>query len=417
MVDPADETIDVPPPRRDRTQGYAARAGAPPPARLAGYEVLEELGRGGMATVYRARAPGGGQEVALKILHSEGPLSVEDRLRFLREAHAASRLESPNIVRVLDWGYADGRAYLVMDLVRGRALKERLAEGPLPVRDAVAAAESLARTLAYAHRRGIVHRDVKPGNILLSAEGRPLLSDFGLAKPSDSFSTDLTSTGQVLGTPAYMAPEQARAEHGRVGPSADLYALGASFFEMLTGRPPFVGSSPLEVLKSVIEDMPPLPSALRAGLPDSLDAVLLTCLAKDPEDRYPSCEALAADLRRFSSGRPVVACLPRPEEVVARSIVSEEGLVVRSPETFLGGFDPDYADHAERLLERFSRLLREISVSIVNDGHIDAGETRAIRAEWERLKAYAEAFVGACEEGVFAQPRPDGSSPNAPNES
>jgi serine/threonine protein kinase len=283
-------------------------------------------------------------------------------------------------------------------------------------REAARMVEKLARTLAFAHRWGVVHRDVKPGNIMIDGSGEPRLTDFGLAKAIGHVGSDLTSTGQVLGTPAYMAPEQARGSNRLVGPLADVYALGATFFEMLTGAPPFLGFTPLETLRAVSDDDPPLPSSLRPGLDSALDAVVLTCLAKAPDDRYPSSEALAMDLRRFLDGAAVVATVPSAEERVERSIRSKMGLVVRAPETFLAGFDPAYADHAERLLERFSGLLREISVSIVNDGRIDAEETRAIRGEWERLKAYTEAFVSGCEEGVFATLDDDGDEDDGDDE-
>ena len=370
------------------------------PRQLGGYEVLEELGRGGMAIVYKARNEQG-REVAIKVLQAAGGLSVEDRLRFQREAHAAARLRSKNVVRVLDWGSEGDHAYLVMDLIDGDSLRTRLEQGPVSSREAARLVEILARTLAFAHRRGVVHRDVKPGNILIDRRGEPLLTDFGLAKPLGS-GNDLTSTGQILGTPPYMSPEQAAGSNRQVGPAVDVYGLGATLFSLLTGRPPFLGS-PLEVIRAVAHDEPPAPSELVPEVETSLDAITLTCLAKGPDDRYPSCEALAADLRRYLEGLPVVATLPSGEDRVTRSIRSDaSGWIVRHPSQFLGGFDPTYADHAERLLERFASMLRTISVSIVDDGHIDRAETALIRREWERLKAYTDAFVAGCEEGVFA---------------
>jgi len=370
------------------------------PREVAGYEILDELGRGGMARVFRARHPDGGHEVALKVLHGKGPPSVEAKLRFQREINAALRLKHPNIVRTLEGGIEDDDAFLVMDIVHGESLKTRLERGPYQPRRAVELAETLARALAFAHRKGVVHRDVKPANVLLDADGQPHLVDFGLAKHLHAAS-DLTATGLVVGTPTYMAPEQA-AGRAEVGPAADLYALGATLYEMLTGSPPFDGERTLKILVDVIHEDPKPPSDLCPELDPALDAVVLTALAKQPSDRYPSCESFAADLRRHLDDMPVVATHPCRTAKVQRSIRStDSGLFVSDPSTFLGGYDPAYVDHAEQLLVRFSSLLREISISIVDDGHIDAAETAKIRAEWERLKAYTENFVGSCEEGAF----------------
>ncbi|MCA8922539.1 MAG: serine/threonine protein kinase [Planctomycetes bacterium] len=414
-----DDATPLPPDPHETAElrfGRRAResASGPPlpetaPRAIAGYELLEELGRGGMARVFRGRQLTTGREVAIKILHNQGPPSVEGRLRFQRETSAALRLQHPHIVRTLEGGIEGEDAYLVMEIVHGESLKQRLTRGPCEPRWALRLTEALAQALAFAHRNGVVHRDVKPANILIDEAGEPHLVDFGLAKPLHGVD-DLTATGLVVGTPSYMAPEQASGRQA-VGPLADLYALGATLYEMLTGRPPFASDRTLQILVSVIHDDPEPPSRVRPDLDPELDAIVLTALAKDPSDRYPSCESFAADLRRRLSDAPVVATPPCRTAKVERSIRGGTGLVVSDPRGFLGGFDPAYVDHAERLLAHFSSLLREISVAIVDDGHIDQEETRRIRAEWERLKGYAETFIGSCEEGLFTPRGGEGGDP------
>jgi tetratricopeptide (TPR) repeat protein/predicted Ser/Thr protein kinase len=277
------------------------------PARIGAYEVVAELGRGGMGVVYRARDVALGREVAIKVLLAHGA-TPEARRRLEVEARAAARLRHPNIVAVHAYGVdeATGDPYVVMELVRGRSLRDALRAGPLEPREAARLAEDLARALAAAHEQGVLHRDVKPHNVLLSPEGAPLLADFGLAKALDA-ADGPTSTGQVLGTPAYMSPEQADGDGGRVGPRSDVWSLGATLYELLTGRPPFVASTAMLTIAAVLRKDPTPPRRVRAGLDRDLETICLACLEKDPARRYASAAALADDLERWRRGQPIAA--------------------------------------------------------------------------------------------------------------
>ncbi|MBX3465872.1 MAG: protein kinase [Planctomycetes bacterium] len=277
---------------------------------IGGHELLGELGRGGMGRVHRARDPRLGREVALKTLLAF-EADAELLARFELEARVAARVQHPNVVAVHGAGVDDGVPWIAMQLVDGESLKARVArDGPLEPTHAAGVAEALARALAAAHAVGVLHRDLKPHNVLLARDGTPLLTDFGLAKRLDKGEDAITVTGQVLGTPAYMAPEQAEGRQGAVDARTDVYGLGATLYEALTGRPPFSGTSAVNVLAAVLGTDPTPPSSLRPGLPPELEAICLTCLAKAPPARYPTAAALAADLRRFLDGEPVHA---RPE--------------------------------------------------------------------------------------------------------
>ncbi|MCO5168565.1 MAG: protein kinase [Planctomycetes bacterium] len=264
---------------------------------VGGYEVRGELGRGGMGVVYRAFDPALAREVAIKVV-AERP-GPEEVARLRREGQAAARLHHPNIVAVHGLGEHAGRPYLVMDLVEGEDLAARLRrQGPLAPREAAGLAASLARALDYAHRQGVVHRDLKPQNVIIDREGEPRLVDFGLSRVVDRQS--LTATGEVLGTPGYMAPEQANGE--RVGPPADVYGLGATLYALLTGRPPIEGRSTLDVLRAVLEEAPAPPQALRPGLDPALGALCLRCLEKAPAARFASARDLAEALEAWLRG-------------------------------------------------------------------------------------------------------------------
>ncbi|RMG17362.1 MAG: serine/threonine protein kinase, partial [Planctomycetota bacterium] len=278
------------------------------------YEIRAELGRGGMGVVYRAFDRVLAREVALKRIRADW-LDEEARKRFLREAELSARLAHPGIVRVhtLACGSA-GELDLVLELVEGVSLAARLRSGSLAPGEAALLAENLARALAHAHARGVLHRDLKPSNVLLRAEdGAPTLTDFGLARELAEHRERLTRTGEVLGSPACMAPEQAAGELARVGPATDVYGLGAVLFAALTGRPPFAGKNLYSLLRQVLEAPPPRPSALVPSVPRALDAVCLRCLAKAPEDRYPTAAALAEDLARVRRGEPTRAEALAPE--------------------------------------------------------------------------------------------------------
>ena len=255
-----------------------------PPERVAGYELLEELGRGGFGAVWRARDPRGG-EVALKLLHPAGWLEQGERERFLREAQALLRVQAPGLVRLLDAGLSGARPYLVMELVPGETLAAVLKRGErLAPPVALGIARELCGTLAALHAQGVVHRDVKPANVVLRPDGQPVLLDLGLALLLES-SARLTRSGELLGTPAYMAPEQAEGDRGAIGPACDVYGLGALLWALLCGRDPFQGSGPLAVLQQVLTSSPPAPSRLRPGLDPRVDGLVMACLGRDPLTR------------------------------------------------------------------------------------------------------------------------------------
>ena len=273
---------------------------------IAGYEILGELGRGGMGVVYRARQVRLNRPCVLKMILGGAHAGAEAAARFLAEAEAVARLQHPNIVQIHHIGEADGLPFFELEYVDGGSLDRRLDGTPWPARRAAELIESLARGVAEAHRLGIVHRDLKPGNILLAADGTPKITDFGLAK-SLAADSGLTRTDSIMGSPGYMAPEQAEGKTKQVGPLADVYALGAILYELLTGGPPFRGTTALETLDQVKNAEPVPPSRLVPGLPRDVETIALKCLQKEPGKRYDSAAALAEDLRRFLGGEPIVA--------------------------------------------------------------------------------------------------------------
>src|SRR5262249_3538785 len=281
-------------------EGQAAgRPGVP------GYEVLGELGRGGSGVGYQARQVSLNRVVALKMILA-GPHADADSLRrFRAEAEAVARLRHPNIIQVYEHGHSAGHAYLALEYVEGGTLTRQTAGVPRPPEYAAQIVETLAAAVHYAHGRGFVHRDLKPANVLLTADGALKITDFGLAKwlhdtPGGDAAAAPTRTGVLVGTPAYMAPEQA-AGNRDVGPAADVYALGVLLYQLLTGRLPFQGDGALDVLRQVQEEEPLTPRRLRPGLPRDLETVCLKCLRKEPGRRYASAAELAEDLRRFQA--------------------------------------------------------------------------------------------------------------------
>jgi len=276
--------------------------------RFGDYELLGELGRGAGGVVYKARQVSLNRTVALKIILAGQLAGETDVKRFRSEAEAAANLDHPHIVPVYEVGQYGGQHYFTMGFVEGQSLAERVASGPLPPRRAAVLLKAVAEAMQYAHRKGIVHRDMKPSNILLDAAGRPRVTDFGLAKRPGS--SDLTKTGEIVGTPSFMSPEQAEGRQEAVGPATDVYSLGATLYEVLTGRPPFRADTPLETVWQVCRAEPARPSLLNPRVPADLDTICLKCLEKQRQKRYRSAGELADDLGRFLDNRPILARPP-----------------------------------------------------------------------------------------------------------
>jgi serine/threonine-protein kinase len=291
------------PPATDTTGAVPRSADLP---QVPGYRVEDLLGRGGMGVVYKAWHLRLNRAVALKMLLA-GPCARPEELeRFLRESQAVAGLRHANIVQVYDAGEVDGRPYFTMELVEGGNLADQIRGVPQPSRQAAAQVATLAEAIHAAHQSGILHRDLKPANILLAADGTLKVTDFGLARRLEG-DEGLTLSGVPVGTPSYMAPEQARGDKRAVGPATDVYALGAVLYELFTGRPPFRAESATATLQQVVADEPVPPARFNPRLPRDLDTICLKCLNKDPQRRYASAQALADDLRRFERGEPIAA--------------------------------------------------------------------------------------------------------------
>jgi tRNA A-37 threonylcarbamoyl transferase component Bud32/tetratricopeptide (TPR) repeat protein len=287
------------------------------PRRFGGYELLEEIARGGMGVVYKARQDKPARIVALKMILAGQLASQSDIDRFFAEAQAAAALDHPNIVPIFEVSEHEGQHYFTMGFVAGESLAERLARNPIPARDAATVIRDVALAAQYAHDNGVIHRDLKPANIMLDESGRVRVTDFGLAK-RQTVSSDLTCTGQLLGTPSFMSPEQVVGDSEKVGPPADVYALGSTLYALLSGRPPFQAASTIDTLKQVVEREPVSPREFDAAIPRDLETIVLKCLEKAPARRYSSARELADDLDRFLSDRPIVARRASSAERVVR---------------------------------------------------------------------------------------------------
>ncbi|HJZ58416.1 MAG TPA: serine/threonine-protein kinase, partial [Gemmataceae bacterium] len=283
----------------------AADTWAGPPD-IPGYEIAGEIGRGGMGVVYKALHLALNRVVALKLIADSPAVSPARLVRFRQEAEAVARLQHPNIVQIYEVGAAAGCAYLALEYVDGGTLKEKVAGVPQSTRDAARMVETIARAVHHAHERRIVHRDLKPGNVLLTAGGVPKIADFGLARFLDA-GVGVSQTTDFLGTPAYSAPEQVQNRTADVGPTTDVYTLGATLYELLTGRVPFDSGSVPDTLRAVVERDPVPVRRLRPDCPRDLETIALKCLQKEPRKRYHSAADMADDLHRFLADEPIQA--------------------------------------------------------------------------------------------------------------
>jgi WD40 repeat protein len=313
QANPAAHDVATVPPRDQATvdAGSSAPAtlDASAPARVryfGDYEIERELARGGMGVVFRARQISLNRPVALKMILAGQLANETDVKRFYTEAEAAANLDHPGIVPIFEVGQHEGQHYFSMGFVEGQSLSNRLADGPLPARQAADLIRRVSAAIEFAHQHGVIHRDLKPANILLDRAGNPRVTDFGLAKKLQGDS-GLTGSGQIMGTPSYMPPEQAGGNRGEVGPAADVYALGATLYALVTGRPPFQAATAMDTVIQVISDEPVPPRRLNASIPLDLETICLKCLNKEPGRRFPSAAALEDDLRRYLAGEPIAA--------------------------------------------------------------------------------------------------------------
>ena len=381
------------------------QAGGLPPT-VPGYEIEGELGRGGMGVVYKARHLALKRPVALKMIRAGAHAGPEERARFNAEAEAVARLQHPHIVQVYEVGEHHGHPYLALELVEGGSLAQRLRGRTLSPREAARLGETVARAMQLAHSRNVVHRDLKPANVLLTPDGMPKVTDFGLARQLDRDSGQ-TQAGAVMGTPSYMAPEQAWGRTGAAGPAADVYALGAILFECLTSRPPFQGATVPDTLELVRTQEPVRPRQLNPRLPADLETVVLKCLRKEPEGRYASAEALANDLRRWQSGEPIQARPVRPAERLVKWVRRNPlvaALLALVAVTLAGGGVGIYVKYRDaeaqwhraeanaeqaktESQEKDKALLREQRISGELEEEVANGKVQLAQAAWEKGEA------------------------------
>jgi WD40 repeat protein/predicted Ser/Thr protein kinase len=380
------ETIDLTIGREEVISGPAAIEPAGPRPMIPGCEILSELGRGGMGVVYLARQVGLNRLCALKIALPGRHAGAESRARFLAEAETIARLGHPNIVQIYGFGEHEGVAYFEMEYIEGGSLARRLDGTPWAPEPAARMVAVLARAIGDAHRLGIVHRDLKPANVLLTDDGTPKVVDFGLAKSLEADS-NLTQSGVFIGTPSYAAPEQV--EGKAVGPAADIYALGAIFYHMLTGRPPFQAATVLRTLDQVKTAEPVPPSRLQPDLPRDAETIALKCLEKDPNRRYADAAALADDLERFRAGWPILARPTGPLERLRKWIRRRPAVALLSAAvtavTVLGvaliawqwrrAAAQAAAEAAanRRALEREARLTLHQALALCDQGEVERG--------------------------------------------
>ncbi len=377
------------------TEGGAQQKSEPAPGHrvryFGDYEITREIARGGMGVVFEARQISLNRPVALKMILAGQLADETDVKRFYTEAEAAANLDHPGIVPIFEVGQHEGQHFFSMAFVEGRSLAERLAEGPMPAREAAALLLEVGGAIEYAHRRAVIYRDLKPANILIDPEGNPRVTDFGLAKKLQG-DRGLTGSGQIMGTPSYMPPEQAGGKRGEIGPAADVYALGATLYALVTGRPPFQSATAMDTVLQVLSDEPVAPRRLNASIPRDLETICLKCLEKEPGKRYAGATELGEDLRRFLAGEPILARpVTRLERTVkwARrrpAIASLMGLVALVTAVGLGGVVWQWRQavlargDAERHAER-----AQAQTALAEERLQDSVEARAKEAEQTQL--------------------------------
>jgi WD40 repeat protein len=394
------------------------------PEALAGYEILEELGRGGMGVVYKARQVGLDRLCALKMILSGAHAGADDLARFRTEAEAIARLQHPGIVQIYEIGEQDGRPFFSMEFCPSGSLERHTAGLPLPPRRAAELVQTLACAVQAAHGKGVVHRDLKPANVLLGEGGQPKISDFGLAKKLD-VPQGQTHSGAIMGTPSYMAPEQARGHSKQVGPAADVYALGAILYDLLTSRPPFLAANQMDTILQVIAVEPVPVRRLQPQVPRDLETICHKCLQKEPSKRYASADDLADDLGRFLEGEPIRARPIRPWErawrwsrrnpalatalgAVLLTVVAALTLITdsRNRAVQLADEKGKLADEKSTLAEEKGKLANRNGILLTQTRKL-AGERAAAleeetrqrrRAEWQLYRSLVETALRASKE-------------------
>jgi hypothetical protein len=369
-------------PQTDSTQAWPGR-----PSRLGDYEVLEQVGSGGMGVVYKVRDLALNRVLALKTIRHVGPASDPAMDRFFREARICGQLHHPSIVPIYAVGEVDGMPYVVRPFIEGEDLRAFLKKaGCLPARDAAEIVAEVADILDFAHRHGVIHRDVKPANIMVDADGRPHMLDFGLARSfADEGEASLTCEGALIGTAAYMSPEQADGRLAALGPASDIYSIGATLHALLTGRPPFQGHSSLDVVRQLREDEPVPPRRLVPTIPPDMEAICLKALSKRPADRYTTAREMAEDLRRFLDDRPILARMPSAPERLARwarrrpawfAVILAASLAVLLLTAVLAGWFKQNLANRRRVADAVDRAL-----TAAMGGDLDTAEQAIAEAE------------------------------------
>ncbi|MEM7202304.1 MAG: serine/threonine-protein kinase [Planctomycetota bacterium] len=364
-----------------------------------GYQIVRLIGQGSMGVVFEARREADDVRVALKVLPPSLTLAERSLTRFVREAQLMARVQHPAIVRAFEHGQRGRLHWFAMEFVEGITLDERLAIGPLPVQQAAEIGATIARALQFAHEQGVLHRDVKPGNIMLRRDGRAAITDFGLARESGDGS--MTESGSIVGTPMYMAPEQVVGNRGAIGTRSDVYGLGATLYELLAGHPPFAANNAQAVLRAVLEEEPVPPRRLRHDLPAALEAIVLKALEKDPAQRYGSAQELAEDLERSLRGERVLARRPGPAQRLWRSAARRPALSAFALATValsLGAFGL----LRERRLDRLKARVQEAENKIAMASGLHDDQLRPLSPEARR--GLLEAAVESTTEVIAEAP-------------